>query len=406
MSDRFRKTRIVFVAVISGFMISSSMLARAQSAPAAGQANGSGNSSGDSSGNTPAPVRNSAQDGKAAPTPGAVPDQLPSNYRLVPNAENGNVSSESLHPKIVESWTTPALEGSHFGPAQPVKLGESGAVDNAYTNEIQRVTWRAGDPIDLYIIKPVGVEKPPVILYLYSYPFETDRFVNEDFCKFLVRNGMAAVGFPSALTAGRYQGRPMKQWFVSEMRESLAKTAHDVQLILNYLSDRGDFDMNRVGMFGDGSGASIAILAAAVDPRIKSLDLVDPWGDWPDWVAKSDRIPDNERPNFLKQEWLDANAPMDPLKWLPQLKTPNLRLQFVESIGITPPEAQAKIAAAVPKQAKIVRYENAAAFKASVAHGSGLDWLKDHVRGEVAQQYGAGSQEQVKVSTQSQSPRQ
>ena len=36
-----------------------------------------------------------------------------------------------------------------------------------------------------------------------------------------------------------------------------------------------------------GSGAAIAILAAAIDPRLKALDLVDPWGDWPDWLAKS-----------------------------------------------------------------------------------------------------------------------
>jgi len=44
---------------------------------------------------------------------------------------------------------------------------------------------------------------------------------------------------------------------------------------------RGDIDMDHVGMWADGSGAAIAILAASVDPRIKALDLLDPWGDWP-----------------------------------------------------------------------------------------------------------------------------
>ena len=62
-----------------------------------------------------------------------------------------------------------------------------------------------------------------------------------------------------ALTGQRYHDRPMKEWFVSELRESLATSAHDVQMVLNYLASRGDVDMNRVGMFGDGSGASIAI---------------------------------------------------------------------------------------------------------------------------------------------------
>ena len=384
MSRWLRQDCIVLVALI----ISSLTAARSQTAPAA------------ASGNIPAPASS------VAPAQNDSSEPLPSNYRAVPDAKDLNISSDNLHPKIVESWITPALEGSHFGPANALKLGESGIVDNVYTHEIERVMWRAADPIDLYITKPVGVRNPPVILYLYSYPFETDRFVNQDFCKFLVRNGVAAVGFPSALTAGRYHDRPMKEWFVSEMRESLATTAHDVQLILNYLSDRGDFDMNRVGMFGDGSGASIAILAAAVDPRIKSLDLLDPWGDWPDWVKKSTRIPENERPDFLKPEWLDANAPMDPVKWLPQLKTPNVRLQFVKSVQITPTEAQAKIEAAAPKQAQIVHYDDTAAFRGALADGSGLDWLKEHVRGEAVGQYRAASQGQIRVSGRSKSPRQ
>ncbi len=380
MSYRLGKIWLFFIAlIILAFGITSIKPAWGQEAPAAN----AGNTSESASAKRPAQ--------SAAPAPGDA-SQIPSNYRVVPDAKNGNISSESLEPKIVESWITPTLEGSHFHSADAVELGESGVVDNVYTHEIQRVTWRAGDPVDLYIIKPVEVKNPPVILYLYSYPFETDRFVNHDFCKFLVRNGVAAVAFPSALTAGRYHGRPMKQWFVSEMEESLATTAHDVQLILNYLTDRGDFDMNRVGMFGDGSGASVAILAAAVDPRIKSLDLINPWGDWPDWVAKSTRIPDNERPDFLKKEWLEANAAMDPLKWLPQLKTPNVRLQFVRTVGITPVEAQAKLEAAAPKQAKIVHYDNTVAFKTAVADGSALDWLKDHVRVEAATQYGAGRQ--------------
>src|SRR5215472_3181572 len=318
----------------------------------------------------------------------------------------GNISSESLTPKVVEPFNTPSLEGSQLTALPPVPLGNIDPVDGVYTHEVERLRWRPADPVDLYIIKPAGVNNPPVILYLYSYPFETDRFLNHDFCKFLVRNGVAAVGFASALTGPRYHDRAMKEWFASEMRESFATSAHDVQLILNYLGERGDFDMNRVGMFGDGSGASIAILAAAADPRIKSLDLIDPWGDWPDWVVKSTRIPENERLNFLKQDWLDANAPMDPVKWLPQLKTPNVRLQFVKSVMITPTEAQAKVEAAAPKQAQIIHYDDPAALRASVANGKGLDWLKDHVRGESPKQYRAAGQGRVKASDRDKTTRQ
>src|SRR5271167_585980 len=200
-----------------------------------------------------------------------------------PDAGN-NISIQTSKP--AEDWSTPSLKGSEFGDAEPL-VGELDDKDPAFTREITRVQWRAGDPIDLYIIKPTGVKKPPVILYLYSFPSENDRFLNPEFCKFLTRNGFAAIGFSAALTGQRYHGRPMKQWFVSELQESLATSAHDVQLVLNYLATRDDLDIERVGIFGDGSGATIAILAAAVDQRIKTLDLLDPWGDWPDWIAKS-----------------------------------------------------------------------------------------------------------------------
>src|ERR1700734_1539970 len=135
-----------------------------------------------------------------------------------------------------------------------------------------------GDPIDLYIIRPKGIAKAPLILYLYSYPSETDRFRNNEYCARLTKDGFAAIGFVSALTGQRYANRPMKEWFVSELQESLGSSVHDVQMILNYLSTRDDLDMSRVGMFGVGSGGTIAILAAAVDPRIKAIDVIDPWG--------------------------------------------------------------------------------------------------------------------------------
>ncbi len=323
----------------------------------------------------------------------------PSKVAAAPAQAKGNVSTASMLPKVEESWSTPSLEGSDLKLVDAVSEGVD-TIDGVYTHEVVRVQWRPGDPIDLFIIKPVGVKNPPVILYLYSFPFETDRFLDQNFCKFVVKNGYAAVGFPSALTAERYHPpRPMKEWFVSQMPESLATTAHDVQMILNYLAARGDFDMDRVGMFGDGSGASIAILAAAVDPRIKSLDLLDPWGDWPDWVAESKRIPEKERPNFLKPEWLDAAAPLDPVKWLPGLKTPKIRIQCVKNIAVTPADVQQKTEAAAPASAKIVRYDSLAEFQTAVAGGTGFDWIKETLQFSVVPGYSAAGQAQQKPAS-------
>jgi hypothetical protein len=260
-------------------------------------------------------------------------------------------------------------------------VGESYKGDGSFIRELMRVQWRSADPIDLYILKPVGVVSPPVILYLYSYPFELDRFRDDAFCRFLTKNGVAAVGFASALTGERYHSpRPLKEWFVSDLKESLATSAHDVQMILNYLSMRGDLNMDRVGMFGDGSGATIAILAAAVDSRIKSLDLLDPWGDWPDWIAKSALIPDNERADFLRPEWLAEVAPLDPVKWLPELKTQKVRIRNIATVTVTPNEAKQAIEAAAPPDAEIVHFQDAKMFQAATSGGTGFDWIKQQLQ--------------------------
>ena len=67
---------------------------------------------------------------------------------------------------------------------------------------------------------------------MYGYPSDLDRFQKPELQELLTRDGVAAVGFLSALTGGRYHNRPMKQWFLSELQESLAVSAHDVQMVL------------------------------------------------------------------------------------------------------------------------------------------------------------------------------
>src|SRR5882762_8150755 len=75
---------------------------------------------------------------------------------------------------VKESWTSPALTNSNLRPTPPLAAYVNDYP--GYTVELLQVQWRFGDPIDLYVMKPKGVKKPPVILYLYGYPADTDRF--------------------------------------------------------------------------------------------------------------------------------------------------------------------------------------------------------------------------------------
>ena len=261
-----------------------------------------------------------------------------------------------------------------------------------FVREIVRVQWRISDPIDLWIVRPIAPGKVPAVLYLYSYSDVNDRFHDDGWCQRAVSEGFAAVGFVSALTDYRFKNRPMKQWFVSELPEALGSSVHDVQFILNYLTERGDMDIERVGMFGMGSGATIAILAAHADSRIKSIDLLDPWGDWPNWLEFSPAVPDAERPKYITADFLKSVASFDPVVYLPSLKTQSFRVQQTLTEPVTPKIAKERIAAAVKDPTRVVQYANAKdLFKAWQTSGlSG--WIKRQLLSERLKQVASAAE--------------
>ncbi len=284
--------------------------------------------------------------------------QTAHNSKSTSNA-GSTISDSSFHTDShegTEDWTALPIDKSGLNRSSSggVVLGKSEHPE--FTREVIHVQWRAGDPIDLYVVRPSGVAKPPVILFLYGYLSDTDRFRNDAWCKRVVEHGFAAVGFVSALTGQRYHTRPMREWFVSELQEALGTSAHDVQMIIDYLASRGDVDTTEVGMMGENSGATIAILAAAADPRIKFVDAINPWGDWPDWLKESSVVPEEERAAYLKPEFLQKVAMLDPVKYLPQLQPGRLRLEQVVGDPMTPKDVQAKIAASASSPDNVVQY--------------------------------------------------
>jgi hypothetical protein len=279
-----------------------------------------------------------------------------------------------------EDWGSIFIQKGVLEAAAPV-LGEKDDVSaNKFIRERYQVIWRDGDPLDLFVIRPRDVAKPPVILYLYSFPQDTDRFKDDGWCSRVTDGGFAAIGFVSALTGHRFHDRSMKEWFISELQEALGTSVHDVPMILDYLATRGDLDMNDIGMFGQGSGGAIAILAAAADPRIKVLDLHDPWGDWPDWIAKSDLIPDKERPDYEKPQFLARVATLDPAQWLPKLSSRSIRIQDLRQEVNNPEKCQKVIEAAAPEATVIDQFGDARAEYRANSGGRIFDWAKHQLR--------------------------
>ena len=63
-----------------------------------------------------------------------------------------------------ERWDALSIRDSKLEPIDPIP----GEVDRypEFTRELLRVEWRGGDPVDLYIVRPVGVAKPRMTLVL------------------------------------------------------------------------------------------------------------------------------------------------------------------------------------------------------------------------------------------------
>jgi cephalosporin-C deacetylase-like acetyl esterase len=134
--------------------------------------------------------------------------------------------------------------------------------------------------------------------------------------------------------------------------------------------------MNRVGIFAEGSGATIAILASAVDPRIKVLDVVAPWGDWPTWMADSPFVPQEERADYVKPEFLKKAAALETIDWLPKVQAKKFRFQDMMFDPTTPKASKVKLHGAVPPSTSLIVYNTPEEFNAARNHNKVMDW--DH----------------------------
>jgi hypothetical protein len=132
-------------------------------------------------------------------------------------------------------------------------------------------------------------------------------------------------------------------------------------------------------MFASGSGASIGILASAADPRIKVLDALNPWGDWPTWMATSPFVPEDERAQYIKPEFLKKVAGLDPVVWLPKVQAKKFRLQDEAFDPKSPVAVKQKLRAAVPAGATVTIYKSQEELNAVVRSHSELRWIKHEV---------------------------
>ena len=83
----------------------------------------------------------------------------------------------------------------------------------------------------------------------------------------------------------------------------------------------------------------------------------------------------------MKLEFLKKVADFDPVKLLPGLKTPHIRLNQLTDDEAMPEESKKRLEAALPATADHHRFETSMAFYSEVASGGRVfDWLKLQIK--------------------------
>src|SRR5580658_1779193 len=97
----------------------------------------------------------------------SAPAQQSSMEPTKPDVTAEGDASTPQAPAFHEDWSSINLQGSTLVSAEPLLGQTENLPDKPFIRELYQLQWRPGDPIDLYVVRPKGVDRPPVILYLY-----------------------------------------------------------------------------------------------------------------------------------------------------------------------------------------------------------------------------------------------
>jgi len=110
------------------------------------------------------------------------------------------------------------------------------------------------------------------------------------------------------------------------------------------------------------------------------LEALDPWGDWPTWMATSPFVPEDERSQYVKPDFLKKVATLEPVDWLPRIQAKKFRLDHELFDANTPKAVKEKLRAAVPAGSSVVLYKNMDEFKAAFQDGKNLEWIQHELQ--------------------------
>ena len=147
----------------------------------------------------------------------------------------------------------------------------------------------------------------------------------------------------------------------------------DLRRALDVLLAEPGIDPARVAFVGHDFGAMYGVLGASVDRRVRAFVFMAGTQSFSDWFLYGKPKLEGE----AKQKFVDELAPLDPIRYLPKLKTPIL-LQFADEDEHVSKERADALAAAA-REPKTVRVYHTGHELNEEATRDRLQWLKDQL---------------------------
>jgi cephalosporin-C deacetylase-like acetyl esterase len=219
-----------------------------------------------------------------------------------------------------------------------------------------------------YLVTPPGRGAHPAALFVHWYESEAKNSNRTQFLEEAVE--LAHHGLLSLLVETPWSD---PQWYAKrdvskDFDNSVLEVKELRRVISILLSIHGrEIDTKRLALVGHDFGAMYGILAASADQRVSVIALQAFTSSFSDWFLYNQRALSPE----ARQAVIDKLAPLDPIKYLPNLGSAPVLLQFSNKDFYVPREKADAIASAVTGPKQVLFYD--------AGHGLNEQASKDRV---------------------------
>lgn len=210
----------------------------------------------------------------------------------------------------------------------------------------------AGGRTEAYLVLPPGRGKSAGALFVHWYESESPLSNRKQFLNEAV--DLARHGLISLLVATPWSD---PQWYpkrdVARDFENSVQEVRELRRAMDVLAAQPRVDSKRLALVGHDFGAMYGVLAAASEKRVSAVALQAFTGSFSDWFLYNQK----QLTPAARQAVINRLAPLDPIKFIGQLGSTPMLLQFSEKDFYVPREKADALYAAVHGPKQILWYQ-------------------------------------------------